>query len=36
MCTSKILTDLCFTKEKLKTKNGFVKIAYSVSVAKVC
>ena len=24
MCTSKILTDLCFTKQKIKTKNGFV------------
>ena len=32
----KILTDLCFTKQKLKTKNGFVKIVYSVLVVKVC
>ena len=24
MCTSKILTDLCFTKQKIKIKNGFV------------
>ena len=26
MCTSKILTDLCFTKQKIKTKNGFVRV----------
>ena len=25
MCTSKILTDLCFTKQEIKTKNGFVE-----------
>ena len=25
MCTLKILADLCFTKQKIKTKNGFVK-----------
>ena len=25
MCTLKILTDLCFTKQKIKTKNGFVQ-----------
>ena len=25
-CTSKILTDLCFPKQKIKTKNGFVKV----------
>ena len=36
MCTSKILTDLCFTKQKLKTKNGFVEVVYSVLVGKVC
>ena len=30
MCTSKILTYLCFTKQKIKTKNGFVKVLYSV------
>ena len=30
MCTSKILTDLCFTKPKIKTKNGFVEVVYSV------
>ena len=28
MCTSKILTDLCFTKQKIKTKNIFVRVAY--------
>ena len=36
MCTSKILTDLCFTKQKLKTKNGFVEVVYSVLVGEVC
>ena len=36
ICTSKILTDLCLTKQAIKTKNGFVEIAYSVSVAKMC
>ena len=25
MCTSKILTDLCFTKENIETKNGFCR-----------
>ena len=36
MCTSKILTDLCFTKQKIKTKNGFVEAVYSVLVVKIC
>ena len=36
MCMSKILTDLCFTKQKIKTKNTFVKVVYSVPVVKVC
>ena len=36
VCTSKISTDLCFTKQKTKTKNGFVKAVYSVLVAKMC
>ena len=36
MCTLKVLTDLCFTKQKIKTKNGFVKVVYSVLVKKVC
>ena len=35
MCTSKILTVLCFTKQKIKTKNAFAKVAYSVSVVKM-
>ena len=26
MCTLKILTDICFTKQKIKIKNGFVKV----------
>ena len=30
MCTSKILTDLCFRKQKIKTKNGSAKVVYSV------
>ena len=34
MCTSKVLTDLCFTKQKVKAKNGFVEIVYSVLVNK--
>ena len=36
MCTFKILTDLCFTKQKIKIKNGFVKVVYSVLVVKMC
>ena len=36
MCISKILTDLCFTKQKIKTKNTFVKVVYSVLVVKMC
>ena len=36
MCTSKILTELCFTKQKIKTKNGFLEVVYSVLVAKMC
>ena len=35
MCTSKILTDLCFTKQKIKIKNTFAKVAYSVLVVKM-
>ena len=35
MCTSKILADLCFTKQKIKTENGFVEVVYSVLVGKV-
>ena len=36
MCISKILTDLCFTKQRIETKNTFVRVAYSVLVLKVC
>ena len=32
MCTSKILTDLCFTKQKTKTKNTFAKAVCRVLV----
>ena len=35
MCTLKILTDLCFTKQKIKIKNGFVRVVYSVLVVKM-
>ena len=35
MCTSKVLMDLSFTKQKIKTKNGFVDVVYSVLVVKV-
>ena len=31
----KILTDLCFTHKKIKIKNGFVKVVYSVLVMKI-
>ena len=34
--TSKTLTDLCFTKQKIKTINGFVEAVYSVFVVKMC
>ena len=36
MCTLKTLANLCFTKQKIKTKNGFVKNVYSVLVVKMC
>ena len=36
MCTSKILTDLYFTKRKIKAKNRFVEVVYSVLVGNVC
>ena len=36
VCTSKILTDLCFTKQKIKTKTGFVGVVYSVLVVREC
>ena len=34
MCISKILTDLCFTKQRIKTKDTFEKVVCSVSVVK--
>ena len=30
------LTDLCFKKQKMKTKNTFIKVVYSDSVLKMC
>ena len=36
MCISKILTDLCFTKQRIKTKNAFVRVVYSALVVKMC
>ena len=36
MCKSKILTDLCFTKQRIKTKNTFAKVVYSVLVVEMC
>ena len=35
-CTSKILTDLCFKKQKIKIKNTFARVIYSVLVIKMC
>ena len=34
MYTSKILTDLCFTKQKIKISNTFAKVGNSVLVVK--
>ena len=31
-----ISTDLCFTKQRIKTKNTFAKVVYSVLVVKMC
>ena len=36
MSTSKTLTDLCFTKQRIKTKNAFVRVVYSALVVKMC
>ena len=36
MYISKFLTDLCSTKQKIKTKSGFVEVVYRVLVVKVC
>ena len=30
------LTDLCLTKQNIKTKNTFAKTTYSVLAAKMC
>ena len=35
MCTSKILTNLCFIKQKMKIKNGFVEVVYIALVVKM-
>ena len=35
VCISKILTDLCFTKQ-IKIKNTFLRVVYSVLVVKMC
>ena len=32
----KDLTDICLSKQKIKTRNGFVRVVYIVLVAKVC
>ena len=32
MCVSKILKDLCFTKQRIKAKNTFARVVYSVLV----
>ena len=36
MCTSKVLTDSCFTKQRIKTKNTFARVLHIVSVVKMC
>ena len=36
MCKSKIFIDLCFTKQRIKIKNTFARVVYSVLVAKMC
>ena len=35
-CTSKILKDLCFTKQRIKAKNTFARTVCSASVVKIC
>ena len=35
MCTSKIFTGLCSTKQKIRTKNIFANVACSVLVVNV-
>ena len=34
-CTSKILTDLCFIKQKMNLKNNFAKVFYSALAVKM-
>ena len=36
MCTSKILTDLSFTKQRIKTKNTVVRVVDSVLLVEMC
>ena len=36
ICTLKTLTDLYFTKQRVKTKCGFAEPVYSVLVIKMC
>ena len=35
MCRWKIFTDLCFTNQKIKTKNTIAKVVYSAIVVKM-
>ena len=35
-CTLKILTDLCFTKQETKTKNGSAEAVCNVLLVKMC
>ena len=36
MCVSMVVTDLCFTKQRIKPKNTFARVVYSVLVVKMC
>ena len=36
MCASKILTDLCLTKQRKKLKNTFQRVVYNVLVVTLC
>ena len=35
MCTSNVLTDLCFTKQRIKTKITFLRAVHSALVVKM-
>ena len=35
MCISKILADLCFIKQRIKTKNTFARVVCGVLVVKI-